>query len=222
MKTPDIRIDGRGRDTVVLAHGAGNPMDSDFLEAFAAGLAAAGFRVARFEFPYMARRRTEGVQAGPDPLPVLLDAWRAVVADLGGGGGLVVGGKSMGGRMASMIADEVGARGLVCLGYPFHPAGRPEKTRVEHLAALRTPTLIVQGERDAFGTPADVAAYVLSPAIAVHWIPAGDHSFTPTAASGRTKDGNRADAIAAVAAFAGACFAGDAEAVRGGRGPAGR
>lgn len=173
--------------TVVLAHGAGNPMDSPFLAAVAEGLAAGGLRVARFEFPYMARRRVDGVTRPPDPLPTLRDAWLRAVADLGGGTRLVIGGKSMGGRIASLVADEVGVRGLACLGYPFHPVGRPDRLRIEHLAGLRTPTLVVQGDRDAFGTAADVAAYPLSPAIRVHWIADGDHSWTPRAASGRTR-----------------------------------
>ena len=185
----------------VLAHGAGAPMDSASLNALAAGLAAEGLRVARFEFPYMRARRTEGRQRPPDREAVLLDTWREAVAELGGGGSLVIGGKSMGGRMASMIADEVGARGLVCLGYPFHPPGQPGKTRTAHLEHLRTPTLIVQGTRDAFGTPEDVAGYRLSPAIRIVWLEDGDHSFKPRASSGRTEKQNLQEAIAAVAGF---------------------
>lgn len=186
---------------VVLAHGAGAPMDSASLNALAAGLAAEGLRVARFEFPYMRARRTEKRQRPPDREPVLLDTWRAAVAELGDPETLVIGGKSMGGRMASMIADEVGARGLVCLGYPFHPPGQPERTRTAHLEHLRTPTLIVQGTRDAFGTPEDVAGYSLAPAIRIVWLEDGDHSFKPRAASGRTEKQNLQEAVAAVAGF---------------------
>jgi hypothetical protein len=187
--------------TLALAHGAGAPMDSPFMNRVSAGLAARGMRVARFEFPYMARRRTEGRKGAPDRMPVLQACWKDVVATLGGGPRVVVGGKSMGGRIASMIADEVGARGLVCLGYPFHPPGDPMRLRTAHLAALRTPSLVVQGTRDAFGTREDVAAYDLSPAIRIHWIEAGDHSFKPPARSGRTERDNVEEAIAAVAAF---------------------
>ncbi len=186
---------------VVLAHGAGAPMDSPSLKTLAAGLAAEGLRVARFEFPYMRARRTEGRQRPPDREPVLLDTWRAVFAELGGAGALVIGGKSMGGRMASMIADEVGARGLVCLGYPFHPPGKPERTRTAHLEHLRTPALVVQGTRDAFGTPEDVAGYTLSPAIRIVWLEDGDHSFKPRAASGRTEKQSLQEAVTAVAGF---------------------
>jgi predicted alpha/beta-hydrolase family hydrolase len=149
----------------------------------------------------MARRRSEGKRGAPDREPVLRARWLEVVERLGGGGRVVVGGKSMGGRIASMIADEAGARGLVCLGYPFHPPGQPAKLRTAHLAGLRTPALIVQGTRDAFGTREDVAGYVLSPAIRVHWIEESDHSFKPPAKSGRTEKQNVDEAIAAVAEF---------------------
>lgn len=186
---------------IVLAHGAGAPMDSASMQALAKGLAAEGFRVARFEFPYMQARRTEGRRKPPDREPVLLDTWRAAIAELGGAGPLVIGGKSMGGRMASMIADEAGVRGLVCLGYPFHPPGQPAKTRTAHLEHLRTPTLVVQGTRDPFGVPEEVAGYRLSPAIRLVWLEDGDHSFKPRASSGRTEAQNVREAVAAVAGF---------------------
>jgi predicted alpha/beta-hydrolase family hydrolase len=100
-----------------------------------------------------------------------------------------------------MVADEVGAHGLVCLGYPFHPPGKPEQLRTAHLAALRTPTLVVQGTRDPFGTPDEVAGYALSPAIRVHWIADGDHSLVPRKSSGRTRRDALDEAIAEIAAF---------------------
>lgn len=187
--------------TIALAHGAGAPMDSPFMNRVSAGLAARGIRVARFEFPYMERRRAEGKRGAPDRPPVLLARWKDVVAQLGGGARVVVGGKSLGGRIASMVADEVGARGLVCFGYPFHPPGDPTRLRTAHLAGLRTPALILQGARDAFGSREDVSSYALSPAIRVHWLEAGDHSFKPPARSGRTEAQNVAEAIAAAADF---------------------
>jgi len=195
-------IDGPDTATITfaLAHGAGAPMDSDFMAFVAADLAGAGVRVVRFEFPYMARRRAEGGRRPPDRQPVLLDCWRAVIAELAPAR-LAIGGKSMGGRMASLVADEAGVAGLVCFGYPFHPPGRPERTRTEHLAGLRTPTLIVQGERDPFGTPDDVAGYDLSPAIGLHWAPDGNHDLAPRKASGRTKEQNWEEAAAVAAAF---------------------
>ncbi|HTY42261.1 MAG TPA: alpha/beta family hydrolase [Thermoanaerobaculia bacterium] len=199
----DLLLDGPAQAplTVALAHGAGAPMDSPFMNRVAAGLAARGHRVVRFEFAYMAARRTGGRRGAPDREPVLRARWKEIVERLGGGSRVVVGGKSMGGRIASLIADEVRARGLVCLGYPFHPPGAPQKLRTAHLADLRTPTLVVQGTRDAFGTRDDVAGYRLSPAIRVHWIEGGDHSFKPPARSGRTEAGNVDEAIAAAAGF---------------------
>jgi predicted alpha/beta-hydrolase family hydrolase len=195
--------------TVVLAHGAGAPMKTPFLNTVARGLAADGFRVARFEFPYMRARRETGRDSvrglagrgAPDREPVLRNAWKEVVEELGGGERLVIGGKSLGGRIASMVADEVGARGLVCLGYPFHPPGRPEKLRTRHLETLSTSALIVQGTRDPFGTPEDVAGYRLSPVIRVVWLEDGDHSWKPRASSGRTEAQNMAEALTAFREF---------------------
>ncbi len=207
MGTPMIFDGPEDGTTIVLAHGAGAPMDSAPMTATARGLAAAGLRVARFEFPYMRRRRETGERRPPDREPVLREAWHAVVEELGGadrpGNRLIIGGKSMGGRMASLIADEAGVRGLVCLGYPFHPPGQPDRLRTAHLRDLRTPTLIVQGTRDPFGTREDVAGYELSPAIEVLWLEDGDHSFKPRASSGRTEKQNIAEAVAAVVGFVG-------------------
>jgi predicted alpha/beta-hydrolase family hydrolase len=203
MKDGDLLIDGpkNATATVVLAHGAGATMDSPFMNTIAEGLAKTDLRVVRFEFPYMRARRESGRRGAPDREAVLLDAWRGMVARLGGGGRLAIGGKSMGGRIASMVADEVGARGLVCLGYPFHPPGRPVGMRTKHLEELRTPALIVQGTRDQFGQRDEVAGYKLSPRIRIVWIEDGDHSFKPRARSGRTEAQNLAEAIAAVSAF---------------------
>ena len=186
--------------TIVLAHGAGAGMDSAALETFATGLAAEGFRVVRFEFPYMQRRRDTGKRGGPDRPAVLMETWRRVIATVGGGR-LVIGGKSMGGRIASMLADDVGAHGLVCLGYPFHPPGKPEKLRTAHLLGLQTPTLIVQGTRDPFGKREEVEGYGLSAAIRLVWLEDGDHSFKPRKSSGRTEEQNLGEAIAAISEF---------------------
>jgi uncharacterized protein len=203
MKDDDLLIDGpkNATATVVLAHGAGATMDSPFMNTIAEGLAKARVRVVRFEFPYMRARRESGRRGAPDREAVLIDAWREMVARLGGGGRLVIGGKSMGGRIASMVADEVGARGLVCLGYPFHPPGRPVGMRTKHLETLRTPAVVVQGTRDQFGQRKEVAGYQLSPRIRIVWIEDGDHSFKPRARSGRTEAQNLAEAIAAVNEF---------------------
>jgi len=187
--------------TIVLAHGAGAPMDSGFMNFVAEALAERAFRVVRFEFPYMAQRRTLGKSRLPDREPVLRKTWLDVVGSLEGET-LIIGGKSMGGRIASLVADEADVAGLVCLGYPFHPPGKPDQLRTEHLRAINTTTLILQGERDPFGTKEDVAGYTLSPQIHVEWLPDGDHSFKPRKSSGHTEQGNWLLAVDKVAAFA--------------------
>ena len=190
----------RATTTLVLAHGAGAPMDHPFMQAVATGLAAAGIHVLRFEFPYMQRRRSEGVRPGPDRPHLLEQHWRKVVAATSAQA-LFIGGKSMGGRIATMVADELGVSGCVCLGYPFHPAGKPDRLRTAHLQSLTTPTLICQGERDALGRREEVESYVLSDAIQMQWLPDGDHSLKPRKASGRTQADNLAAAIDGIVAF---------------------
>ncbi|MCA1443989.1 alpha/beta fold hydrolase [Ensifer sp. IC4062] len=169
--------------TILLAHGAGAPMDSTSMTATAKALAAAGVRVARFEFGYMAARRTSEDRRPPPRAETLKPEYEAAVAALGATGPLVIGGKSMGGRVASMIADGLHSdgkiAGLLCLGYPFHPPAKPEQLRTKHLADLKTPTLICQGTRDEFGTREDVAGYVLSKAIEILWLEDGDHDLKP-------------------------------------------
>jgi hypothetical protein len=193
----EILVDGPASApaTLVLAHGAGAAMDSAFMTAMAQGLADRGWRVARFEFPYMARQRLSGRKSAPDRMPVLQACFRAQVERVRGQGPLLIGGKSMGGRIASLLADELVVSGCLCLGYPFHPPGRPDNLRIEHLADLRTPTLILQGERDSFGRRAEVERYPLSAAIELAWLRAGDHSFRPTRSSGLTERQNWDQAV---------------------------
>ncbi len=194
---------GEASATLILAHGAGAPMDSEWMNDMAGRLAGLGVNVLRFEFPYMAQRRVDGVKRPPNPAPKLLDYWREVFALVRRhvAGVLAVGGKSMGGRMASLVADELGVDALVCLGYPFYAVGKPEKPRVEHLASLRTRTLIVQGERDALGNREAVAAYSLSPSIEVTWLAAGDHDLKPLKVSGFTHEQHLASAAQKVSEF---------------------
>lgn len=200
---PDPRGEHGCQAGLILAHGAGAPMDSPFMDQIAQRLAGQGVAVLRFEFPYMAQRRRDGGRRPPDRQAVLLDRWREVYASVRPlvTGRLAVAGKSMGGRMASLLADELGVDALVCLGYPFYAAGKPEKPRTAHLASLRTPSLIVQGERDALGDRQTVEGYSLSPAIEVCWLPAADHDLKPLKASGCTHDGHLQRTAERVAAF---------------------
>ncbi len=159
---PDLLTNGPpdAQWTLILAHGAGQAMDSLFLEHIATALGAEGLRIVRFEFPYMAEMRRTGKRKPPNRETLLVQSWNRAI-DLGVSAGadrrrLLIGGKSMGGRMASLIADDRKAAGLVCLGYPFHPPGKPQWLRTEHLIELRTPALICQGTRDSFGKPEEV------------------------------------------------------------------
>jgi len=199
---------------VLLAHGAGAAMDSPFMTAFAGLLSARGLAVSRFEFAYMAARREGGKKRPPPRADLVTGEYRAAVAELRAtmpaGQRLVIGGKSMGGRVASLVADELYgaglAVGLACLGYPFHPPAKPESLRTLHLGTLVCPALIVQGERDPFGTHTEVDALIadgaLSPAIAFHWARDGDHDLGPRGGQGVTRKENLAAAADAVAAFA--------------------
>ena len=198
----DMLFDGpaRAKLTVALAHGAGAGMDHPFMAHIAAGLGAAGFRVARFEFPYMAARRKDGRKRPPDRAPVLCACIDAVVGELGAER-LVLAGKSMGGRIAADRADALGVRGLIALGFPFHAPGKPVGTRADALAKMHTPTLILQGERDPFGTAAEISGYKLSKAVRVHTLADGNHSLKPRKASGRSEAQNLDEAVATAAAF---------------------
>ena len=194
------------RCSLVLAHGAGEGMHSDFMKRIAEGVANAGIRVARFEFPYMRKGRQDGRRHAPDRMPVLKACWLEALDALARIGHrprhhVFIGGKSMGGRVASLIADEAQAAGLICLGFPFHAPGRSAKGRIEHLYTLKTRTLIVQGTRDSFGTPDQVRGYKLPAAIKLAWIEDGDHSLKTRARSGRTHAQALEEAVEAVVAF---------------------
>jgi predicted alpha/beta-hydrolase family hydrolase len=169
--------------TLLLAHGAGAPMDSAAMTAAAKALAKEGFRIARFEFGYMASRRSASGRKPPPRAEKLMGEYIAAVEALGAKSPLVIGGKSMGGRVASMIADEMFATGkvvgLLCLGYPFHPIGKPDQLRTAHLAEMKVPALIAQGTRDPFGTKQEVATYKLSKRIELVWLEDGDHDLRP-------------------------------------------
>jgi len=198
----DVAV-GEASATLILAHGAGAPMDSEWMNDMAGRLAGLGVNVLRFEFPYMAQRRVDGVKRPPNPAGKLQECWREVFALVRRhvAGVLAVGGKSMGGRMASLVADELRVDALVCLGYPFYAVGKPEKPRVEHLAGLKTRTLIVQGERDALGNREAVEGYSLAPGIEVFWLVAGDHDLKPLKVSGFTHEQHLASAAQKVSEF---------------------
>ena len=194
---------------LLLAHGAGAAMTSPFMNTIAALLAERSIAVSRFEFSYMAARREAGKRRPPPRAETLLREYETAIAAARKTAPklqrLFIGGKSMGGRVASMVADEAFAAGLiaglVCLGYPFHPPGKPDQLRTAHLVGLTCPALVVQGERDPFGGRAEVESMRLSSAIAFDWAADGDHDLGPRGASGFTRKGNLAAAAGAIAAF---------------------
>ena len=202
MDSPNFLVAGPETSScsVVLAHGAGAPMDSPFMETVCQGLADRSIHTLRFEFPYMAKRRVDGKKRGPDQQKTLLECWRQVISGFDSKE-VVIGGKSLGGRMASMVADETGVAGLVCLGYPFHPPSKPERIRVEHLKKLGCKTLIVQGTRDPFGGLDEVVGYTLSDNIVIEWAEDGEHNLIPRKRSGRTESQNLAFAVDCIASF---------------------
>ena len=187
----------------LFAHGAGAPMDSDFMDTVAMGVAEAGITVKRFEFPYMVQRRLTGKKRPPDRAPLLKACFLEAIQQSGGMSHCVIGGKSMGGRMASVLAAEHSEDipGVVCLGYPFHPVGKIEKTRIDHFSDNTVPHRVVQGTRDALGDREQVATYGLPSAVTINWLEDGNHDFKPRKKSGLTHEEHIASAINHVVEF---------------------
>jgi len=190
---------------LVLAHGAGGGQSSSFMVRAAREMTARGITVATFDFPYITAGRSV-----PDKAPVLEAHWRAVLADARGRAEfrrvpIYIGGKSMGGRIASQVAaagvDDVS--GLIFFGYPLHPPGRPEQRRDAHLPAIGIPMLFIQGSRDEFGTSAEIRGLLPQlHAAELTEIADGDHSFkTRQKITGRKPDAAMVDVFDAAAAF---------------------
>lgn len=172
---------------IILAHGAGAGQRHPFIAGVARQLAKAGVDVWTFNFPYMEQKRR-----APDRAPILEDCFRQVVAfaraSAGAPDALFIGGKSMGGRIATHLAAQgEQMAGVFALGYPLHPPGKPDQLRTAHLGAIRIPVLIVQGERDAFGTPAELkqAIGAMKTPVTLEVVEGGDHSL---ATRGRSAD----------------------------------
>ena len=197
----NLIIDGEDNPiTFIFAHGAGAGMDHEFMQSVAKGLAFKGIRVIRFNFPYMIKRAEDGKRRPPDRAPKLLEAYQEIIEQTDADK-LVIGGKSMGGRMASHLSEVDKVAAMACLGFPFHPPGKPDKYKGEHLAELQKPCLILQGERDTFGKREEFADFDLSDSIRVEFIPDGDHSFKPRKSSGYTEQQNIALIVEKLSAF---------------------
>lgn len=191
---------------ILLAHGAGAGMEHAFLAELSRLLAGPDIEVVRFNFPYMSKRALDGKRRPPDRQPVLLDHWREMVREFAHPR-LFLAGKSMGGRMAAEISDEIycemNAAGLLILGYPFHPPARPDRWRGEVLKQIKTPTLLLQGERDTFGSCVELADFPFSSAVSVHWLTDGDHGFKPRKSSGLCELDNLQQAASRIRQFVG-------------------
>lgn len=181
------RADGKPDVLLVLGHGAGAGQQHPFMTAVAKGFAARGVDVVTFDFPYMRERRKI-----PDKAPVLEKAFAdavVVARQWSSAARLFIGGKSMGGRMATHLgaAHLEGLAGIVVFGYPLHPPGKPEQLRVQHLPSIEAPVLIVQGERDAFGSPQELKRAIesMTAQVTLHTVAKGDHSL---AVAGRRRD----------------------------------
>ena len=194
-------ITGQPVANLLLAHGAGAPMDSGFMQALAERLAGTGLRVVRFEFPYMQECRRLGKRRPPNPVLTLQACMASLVVKLAEqySEPWFLAGKSMGGRVASMLLEESLVHAALVFGYPFHPQGKPEKLRVAHLQQLTKPLLIMQGERDPLGKRELVSELTLSQQVTINWLQAADHDFKPLKSSGFTQsqmiDQAAADAV---------------------------
>ena len=196
----------------LFAHGAGADMNSEFISQVAEKLGEKGIRVVRFNFPYMIKRLEDGKRRPPDRAPKLLAAYEEVVKQLNCP--VVIGGKSMGGRMSSMLLAENALReeferlpilGSACMGFPFHAPAKDPKDRLDHLQKLTQPLLIVQGTRDIMGTREDVNGYIqearISATIQISWLDDGDHDLKPRKVSGFRHQQHIDSAIERVAEF---------------------
>jgi predicted alpha/beta-hydrolase family hydrolase len=187
--------------TLVFGHGAGAGQNSEFMQQIAEGLVKHNINVVRFNFAYMQLAEDLGKRRPPDRAEKLLDHFKKVLSEGDDRLPIFIGGKSMGGRMASMLLQESAAIGCICMGYPFHPPSKPEKLRTSHLETINKPVLILQGERDSFGSREEISAYNLSTQVQVSYLTDGDHSFKPRKASGFSLDGHINLAITQTAKF---------------------
>lgn len=195
--------------SVLLAHGAGAAMDSAFMNKMADALAVSGLAVARFEFAYMAARREGGSKRPPPRADKLIGEFQTAVQTVMAetDGPLIIGGKSMGGRVAAMLAGGASLPARViavsCLGYPFHPTGKADaEWRLQPLQEAKRPVLVLQGDRDPFGSQAELDAITLPEQVSLHYLEDGNHDFGPRGKSPATLDGNIKEAAQTIAEFA--------------------
>lgn len=167
----------------IFAHGAGANKDSDFMRDMTIALLELNIQVVRFDFPYMLKAVETGKRYPPNKMSVLQDDFANIITRRDRSLPLFIGGKSMGGRVATMLNDYNEVNGIICFGYPFHPPGKPEKKRTSHLYDFDSPLLILQGERDTFGKKSEIDSYQLPDSIDIIYLTSADHSFKPLKSS---------------------------------------
>ena len=194
------------RAIFVFAHGAGADMNSSFISAITELLVAKNISVIRFNFPYMEKRLLDGKKRPPDRMPVLIDDMSQLLGGLKLDLPLFIGGKSMGSRVAASITtsemiNHVNAKGVIAVGYPFHPIGKPEKLRLEPILSNTLPMLIIQGERDKLGSKEEIASYQLPTHCQIEFMRDGDHDIKPRLKSGFTHQEHIEDAANRISTF---------------------
>lgn len=192
---------------LIFAHGAGADMNHEYIENVASSVLQLNLSVVRFNFPYMEKRQQDGKRRPPDRMPKLVSCYRDVIEKLDTDLPIFIGGKSMGGRVAATIAEdhqflsEYNIKGIICWGYPFHPAKKPESLRLEPLQNTKVPVLVLQGDRDALGSKGEIENYTLSPACQVNYFADGDHDLKPRVKSGYTLLQHQNEAIKKIREF---------------------
>ncbi|MDC9720723.1 MAG: alpha/beta hydrolase [Gammaproteobacteria bacterium] len=178
-----VQKHGSGAVNIVLSHGSGVGMNHEFMQMVARTMAIKNFTVYLFEFSYMQQIQSSGIRRPPPAVAKLQLELIALLSYLNLPQPLVIGGKSLGSRIASLVVEQTSALGWFALGYPFHPSKKPQTLRVEHLLKSNKPGLIIQGTRDALGSYDEVKNYRLPNHIELSWLPDMDHSFKPYKAS---------------------------------------
>ncbi len=175
---------------VIFAHGAGADMNHQYLEELVDLMNGCQLTVLRFNFPYMDKRQLDGKRRPPDRMPTLVDCYQSILANINTTLPIFIAGKSMGGRVAATLSADKALmlthqiRGVICLGYPFHPIKKPEKLRLTPLQETQLPVLILQGQRDALGSESEIKDYEISSHCQLHYFIDGDHDLKPRVKSG--------------------------------------
>jgi len=175
---------------VIFAHGAGADMNHSYLDELVALMNAQQLSVLRFNFPYMDKRQLDGKRRPPDRMPALVSCYQSVIESVDTKLPIFIAGKSMGGRVAATLAGDNAlmnaqqVRGVICLGYPFHPIKKPDKLRLAPLQETQLPVLVLQGQRDALGSESEINDYEISSHCQLHYFTDGDHDLKPRVKSG--------------------------------------